>query len=199
MAAFKLNLQDMMFILRQIKIAEGNSTAHCGAAAQELTAIYVDGNGNVVPAGTPGATLAIPDPHVPAGLRTVDGTYNNIVSGRVTWGSADQPMPRLLDASFRDDDDGDSFDANGPGPGGVVTNTDYGTGGNVADADPRIISNLIVDMSISNPAAVEAWFNNELAVAAWEEANPGMTPIRKRAFPPVRIFCGFIGSSPATS
>ncbi|NRP21116.1 hypothetical protein LPJGGPFB_04375 [Ensifer adhaerens] len=157
MAAFKLNLQDMMFILRQIKIAEGNSTAHSGANAQDLREIYVDAAGNVVPAGTPGAQLAIPDPHVPNGLRTVDGTYNNIVPGRETWGSADQAMPRLLDAEYRNDTDGDSIDVNGPAPGGILTGGNYGApNANVVDADPRIISNLIVDMSINNPAAIIA-------------------------------------------
>ena len=41
--------------------------------------------------------------------------------------------------------------------------------GNVADADPRIISNLIVDMSPSNPAAIEAFLNNPLSIAYLEE------------------------------
>ena len=35
------------------------------------------------PLGTPGATLAIPDPQTPFGLRTVDGSYNNIIPGRM--------------------------------------------------------------------------------------------------------------------
>ncbi|WP_160006093.1 peroxidase family protein [Rhizobium sp. 18055] len=149
MAAFTLNLQDMIFILRQIKVSEAHAT---GTA---LTEIYVDADGNVVAANSPGALLAIPDPHVPVGLRTVDGTYNNIVPGRETWGAADQPMPRLLDGSFVNDADGDTFDPDGPGPASV-TNTDYGIAGNVADADPRLISNLVVDMSMNNPAAVLA-------------------------------------------
>jgi Ca2+-binding RTX toxin-like protein len=178
--AVKLNVSDLEFILRQIKIAEAN------AAGIPLTEIYVDANGNPVPAGTPGALPAIPDPHVPYGLRTVDGTYNNLVEGRETWGSADQPMPRLLDASFLNDADGDTIQG-APG-GSFVTNTDYGVigsptnpfapgsngghTGNVADADPRIISNLIVDMSITNPAAVAVWFSNDAAIAAWH-AKPG--------------------------
>ena len=181
----KLNVADLEFILRQIKIAEAN------ADGTPLTQIYVDALGNVVPEGTPGAVLAIPDPHVPYGLRTVDGTYNNIVEGRETWGAADTLMPRMLDTSFINEADGDTM-ALGPGMS-EVTNTDYGVigaptnpflpgtngghTGNVADADPRIISNLIVDMSVNNPAVVTAWFNNELAVAAWEEANPGKVPV----------------------
>ena len=171
MTAFTLNQTDLAFILRQIKVAE----AH--AAGTALSQIYVDVAGNVVTASTPGAVLAIPDPHVPVGLRTVDGSYNNIVPGRELWGAADQAMPRLLDGSFRDDADGDAFDTNGPGPGGVQSNTNYANSGGVADADPRIISNLVVDMSVSNPAAIAAWFANPLAVAAWEEAHPGMTPV----------------------
>ena len=183
--AVSLNIADLEFILRQIKIAE----AHASGTA--LTAIYVDAAGNpvIVPPGGPvpvGAIPALPDPHVPYGLRTVDGTYNNIVPGRETWGAADQPMPRLLDGSFINDQDGDTM-VLGATPGGViaVTNTDYsiigaptspfingGHTGNIADADPRTISNLVADMSINNPAVVAVWFNNEAAVAAWH-AKPG--------------------------
>lgn len=171
MTAFTLNQADLAFILRQIKVAE----AH--AAGTALTSIYVDAAGNVVPQGTPGAVLAIPDPHVPVGLRTVDGSYNNVVPGRELWGSADQPMPRLLDGSFRNDADGDAFDPDGPGPAPTLLNGNYAGPGSIVDADPRTISNLIADMSINNPAAVSAWFANPLAVAAWEEAHPGMTPV----------------------
>ena len=167
----KLNVADLDFILRQIKISE----AH--AAGTPLSEIWVDADGNVVPAGTPGALPAISDPHVPYGLRTVDGSYNNVVEGRETWGAADQAMPRLLDPNFRNDMDGDVMPLGPPG-GPVVTNTDYGVigapsagnggnTGNVADADPRIISNLVVDQSINNPAAVEAWFASEAALAAF--------------------------------
>ncbi|QUS38256.1 calcium-binding protein [Tardiphaga alba] len=171
MTAFTVNQADLAFILRQIKVAE----AH--AAGTPLTQIYVDAAGNVVSASTPGAVLAIPDPHVPVGLRTVDGSYNNVVPGRELWGAADQTMPRLLNGKYGNDADGDEFDNNGPGPGGLQTNTNYGNSGHVVDADPRIISNLIVDMSVNNPAAIAAWFANPLAVAAWEEANPGKTPV----------------------
>lgn len=75
----KLNAADLVFILRQIKISE----AH--AAGTALTDVWVDAAGNVVPQGTEGALPAISDPHVPYGLRTVDGTYNNVVAGRESW------------------------------------------------------------------------------------------------------------------
>ncbi|MDI4664211.1 calcium-binding protein [Xanthobacter autotrophicus] len=146
---------DLEFILQQIKIAE----AH--AAGIPLTEIRLDANGDVIadpawylsPAFDPNAPRAIPDPKTPFGLRTVDGTYNNIVDGRETWGAADQPMPRMLDPNFINDADSDQMDL---GPGGIVTNTDYGAAGNVADADPRLISNLVADMSFNNPAAIVA-------------------------------------------
>ena len=157
MSAFTLNLADLEFILRQIKIAEANSTAHSGPAAIALTSVWVDANGNVVPANTPGAFLAIPDPHVPSGLRTVDGSFNNLVPGREEWGAADNAMPRLLLPGNADNTDGDQFDPDGPsGPSGTLTGGSYQTGGNIIDADPRTISNLVVDMSFNNPAAIVA-------------------------------------------
>jgi len=171
--AVKLNKHDLEFILKQIKIAE----AH--ASGIPLTEVRVDANGNY---GTTGA-LAISQPHLPYGLRTVDGTYNNILPGRELWGAADQTMPRMFDPHWRDDQDGDqmSFGPVEMGAPPPVTNTNYDSNESVADADPRIISNLIVDMTTNNPAAVEAWFANELVVAAWQEANPGMTPMRPGA------------------
>ena len=66
-------------------------------------------------------------------------------------------MPRLLDPHYVNDADGDQFDADGPfGPAPPITNNNYGNPGSVADADPRTISNLIVDMSLNNPAAIVA-------------------------------------------
>ena len=120
---------DLEFILQQIMIAEQHAD---GADLLSL----------------------LPNSLVPFGLRTVDGSFNNLVPGQSEFGSADNLFPRLTDPFFRNDLDGDTFDANGPGPGGEVTNTDYGQSGDVADADPRIISNLIVDQTSNNPAAV---------------------------------------------
>lgn len=166
MAAFKLNVADLVFVLKQIKIAEANSGAHSGNAAVALTNVWVDANGNVVSAGTPGATLAIPSPMAPYGLRTVDGSFNNTVAGRETWGAADQVMPRLLPTYYRNEADGDRMALGPPGSGApTITNNDYGVNrdpldgvpsGSVADADPRLISNLIADMSFNNPAAIVA-------------------------------------------
>ena len=93
-------------------------------------------------------TTLLPNIQVPFGLRTVDGTFNHLVLGQSEFGAADTVFPRLTDPIFRNDQDGDTF--------GPVTNTNYANPGNVADADPRIITNLIVDQTPNNPAAVAA-------------------------------------------
>ncbi|WP_343894452.1 peroxidase family protein, partial [Craurococcus roseus] len=136
---------DLEFILRQIKIAE----AHSGGTP--LTAIRVDAQGNVVTDSGAPSTPAIPANLSPYGLRTIDGSYNNLVEGREQWGAADNPFPRITQPDYRNEGD----DAMPPGyvPG---NNNDYGTPGNVVDADPRIISNLIVDQTLENPAAIYA-------------------------------------------
>ncbi|MBU2329037.1 MAG: calcium-binding protein, partial [Alphaproteobacteria bacterium] len=154
----QINQHDLEFILRQIKIAEANSVAHSGANAKELTNIWIDELGNVVAEGTPGASLAISAEHVPYGLRTVDGSYNNLREGRENWGAADQPFERLLEQGWRVAD-GDTFQLfagfSGNAPVFVpITNSAYTPGGAVADADPRLISNLIVDQTLANPAAI---------------------------------------------
>ena len=105
---------------------------------------------------------------------TVDGTYNSLVPGQSTSGAADTLFPRLTDPVFRNE--GDDTMPLGLFPAPVITNNNYGLPGSVADADPRIISNLIVDMSVDNPAAIEAWFNNPLSLAQFEEEHPGVDP-----------------------
>ena len=121
--------QDLEFILQQIIIAEQH------AAGGDLAEL-------------------VGHPLLPYGLRTVDGSYNNIVPGRETWGASGQPFPVLSGTpQYGDDQDGDTI---GLGPTTTVTNTDYGQSGDVVDADPRIISNLIADQTLNNPAALRA-------------------------------------------
>ncbi|MFO1171797.1 MAG: peroxidase family protein [Hyphomicrobiaceae bacterium] len=125
------NLSDLSFILTQIRIAEAHA------------------------AGTPLADL-VTNPLLPFGLRTVDGTFNNLIPGRETWGSADQPFPRLVPADYDTGTADQTFDINGPAPGGTGVGADYAGGGNVVDTAPRTISNLIVDQTLNNPAAIMA-------------------------------------------
>ncbi|PMZ70953.1 peroxidase family protein, partial [Pseudomonas sp. FW305-70] len=102
---------DLEFILKQIFIAEANA------------------------AGTSLIDL-LPNTQVPFGLRTVDGSFNNLVTGQTDFGAADADFPRLLDPSF--------------------LSAQYAGTGTVIDPQPRIISNLIVDQTANNPAAVAA-------------------------------------------
>src|SRR5215475_6679424 len=137
---------DLEFILQQIMIAERH------AAGEDLLSL-------------------LPNSLVPFGLRTIDGTFNNVIPGQENFGAADELFPRLTDPFFRNDLDGDTFDANGPAPGDVV------------DADPRIISNLIVDQTSRNPAAV-AVAGSAGADLVWGTAddvlNDGVSILRTR-------------------
>ena len=103
---------DLEFILEQIIIAERN------AAGEALIDI-------------------LPNVQVPFGLRTVDGTDNNLVAGQSEFGAADNLFPRLGEPVFRAAEFG----------------TSYANPGTVVDSQPRMISNLIVDQTANNPAA----------------------------------------------
>src|SRR5215470_11059341 len=110
---------DLEFILAQILIAERN------AAGESLLDI-------------------LPNVEVPWGLRTVDGTLNNIVPGQSEFGAADNVFPRLADPVFRPAEAGTSYAQ---------------TSGTVIDSTPRTISNLIVDQTANNPAAYATAFD----------------------------------------
>ncbi|MDH4568148.1 heme peroxidase, partial [Pseudomonas sp. BN414] len=113
------NLADLDFILQQILIAE----AH--ASGEDLRDL-------------------LPNVQVPFGLRTIDGSFNNLFAGQTEFGAADNIFPRLLDPVFRPADAGTSYAQ---------------TTGTVIDSQPRTISNLIVDMTANNPAAVATAFD----------------------------------------
>jgi len=133
---FELNASDLRYILQQIKIAEHHveftdeTTGPCGA--------LIGDDPNQIPTGGVGVTL-------PWGLRTVDGSCNNLVNAQSQYGTADETFPRIAPAEPR---------ANYPFVNG---------GAPTMDRTPRVISNLIVDQSINNPAAV---------LVAGEETEP---------------------------
>jgi hypothetical protein len=108
----KYILSDLQFILDQILIAERH------AAGENLADI-------------------IPNSELSFGLRTVDGSFNHLVPGSSTLGSADQTFPRLVDPTWLA---GENTIFGPPLP------THYSqTTGMVVDSQPRTISNLIVD------------------------------------------------------
>src|SRR5215813_13995384 len=126
--AVTFNSSDLLFILDQIEIAEANA------------------------AGTPLIDL-MANVTLPFGLRTVDGSLNNLVPGQSDFGAADNTFPRLADPTFRTAGPV-TFDPDGPGGQSVGDPTSYAqTSGFVFDSDPRTISNLIVDQTANNPAA----------------------------------------------
>ena len=126
-----VNTNDLKHILDQIRIAEQHAQ------------------------GTP-LTDLVANPLLPYGLRLVDGTLNNLTEGRETWGSADQVMPRLLDSTFLSQPDTAHLaDPNPRAPQDGPTSYTQ-TSGSVYDAEPRVISNLIADQTLANPAVIAA-------------------------------------------
>src|SRR5262249_12827210 len=106
-AGIHLVRSDLEFILNQIVVAERH------AAGDNLLDI-------------------IPNSRVAFGLRTVDGSFNNLVQGQSEFGASDNVFPRLTDAVFEDAANGTSYAQDA---------------GFVIDPEPRIISNLIVDQT----------------------------------------------------
>ena len=136
---------DLDFILAQIKIAEDHALYEQTGGAQ----------------GKPlfGPNGSVPAYNVSWGLRTVDGTYNNLLHPE--WGAADNEFPEPLGTQFRTitvDPDGD-----GPmGPMPVTYQPGIDNDGPFGPADPsdvfdptvRTISNLLVDQTLGNPSAI---------------------------------------------
>ncbi len=127
---FVLNAGDLRFIYHQIEIAQ----AH--AAGGQLLG--------------PGVNQ-VNEARLPFGLRTVDGSFNHLTSGHTGFGAADRVFPRLTTRQFRQ---GELFDPDGAGPAAAVPTSYTQKKGTVADSQPRIISNLIADQTVRNPAAV---------------------------------------------
>ena len=134
---FTVNLDDLAFILKQIKIAEASTNPLTGAIENLRTLVG--------------------SPLLPYGLRTVDGSWNSLLPGMERMGAADNVMPRLVAGVFHNAE-GRPVNLFGLGdPGSAGSSYAQSNLGNVVyDSQPRLISNLIVDQTASNPAAVAA-------------------------------------------
>ena len=163
---FTVTTSDLAFILKQIKIAERHARAVVGDPG-----IPVNPN----PTGDPNYCQAlvgpgpdqIPDRITSYGLRTVDGSCNNLFPGRDTYAAADLPFPRLTTPSFKAAESiTASLPVGAPGPTSYAQKQ-----GSVVDSQPRVISNLIADQTSTNPAAVAA---AEFPVRS--QGNPGKYP-----------------------
>jgi Ca2+-binding RTX toxin-like protein len=153
---FTITPGDLKFILKQIKIAEHHAA----------TLTPDDPCGTLVGSGPD----QIPDRLASFGLRTVDGSCNNLYAGRERFAAADQPFPRLTNPKFRAAE-GAPAGFFGPGSPAVPSSTYAQKKGSVFDSQPRVISNLIVDQTSTNPAAVQA---AEFPVRT--QNNPGLHP-----------------------
>src|SRR4051794_1803093 len=162
---FTVTAGDLHFIMKQIKIAEHHSAT--------LTASN--------PCGTlvgPGPDQ-IPDRLTPYGLRSVDGSCNDLFPARERFGAADELFPRLTTPSFRD------ADPVPPGFGPPGPSSYKQKKGNVFDDQPRVVSNLIVDQTSENPAAVAASGHPVRTQDPTATATPCSTDPDPTALPPV--------------
>src|SRR5687768_4543609 len=128
---FVVNVADLKHVLKQIKIAEATSLGYTPAVAPvTILQAIMDAYG----------VSAVNAAQLPAGLRTVDGAFNNLMvaptgtpgtpgydPGTSEYGAADTLFPRLTDPMFNNDGDGDQMYL---GPGApLITNTNYGLPG----------------------------------------------------------------------
>src|SRR4051794_1429050 len=153
---FTVTAGDLSFILKQIKISERHAATltpgnPCGTQVQQP--------GDTIP-----DAQQIPDRLSSFGLRTVDGSCNNLFAD-TTWdkitplnnngvaaanstakrsrfGSADEPFPRLTTPRFSAAE-GRPAGFFGPNDLGTTSSSYSQKKGNVFDSQPRVVSNLI--------------------------------------------------------
>ena len=92
-AGFTVTAGDLSFILKQIKIAERHAST---LDATHPCSTLVNAPGDGIPDAE-----QVPDILTSYGLRTVDGSCNNLKAGDGNFAAADQPFPRLTDPTFK--------------------------------------------------------------------------------------------------
>jgi len=127
--------EDLEFILDQIQIAEEH--VRRGGGCETLREL-------------------IPSALLPWGLRTVDGSCNNLLPNLEQLGAADEPFPRETEPQFPDAQALEFGPLAENDVVGAQTSYKRGDGRTVQDRQPRLISNLVANNSIRNPAAVAA-------------------------------------------
>ena len=122
---------DLDYILTQIKIAEEH--VRRGVGCETLREL-------------------IPSALLPWGLRTVDGSCNNLLPDKGQLGAADEVFREAVEPQY---DDGQLLTVGVLSENDVIgARTSYkrGDGSTVEDSQPRLISRLITNNSTSNPA-----------------------------------------------
>jgi Ca2+-binding RTX toxin-like protein len=168
-AGFTVTPGDLKFILNQINISEYHSMHLDQDPANPCAALVGPGQ------------FQIPDRITSYGLRTVDGSCNNLFTTkvpsdpaptRVHFGAADQVFPRLTTPKFIDAEAAPTdFFGPPPAPPAPTSSSYANKNSDVFDTRPRTISNLIVDQTSTNPAAVAA-----AAFPVRTQGNPGKFP-----------------------
>ena len=173
-ADFTITVNDLQFILDQIHIAEAHraiegispavvpSTNVLRLGRTLNDPIRATNGGNAQTTTIANTATQVLSPLLQQGLRQVDGRNNNLTGngfsswmgwgyitpvapatiGKSAWGAADRSFPRLVGPVFKTVNTGTADQKS------YLDRT-----GNVIDAAPRVISNLIADQSEANPAA----------------------------------------------
>ena len=136
---------DLNFILDGISVSQSHAAQTNTVANNEWTTADLESSRQIL-------LNLLPNSLQPIGMRTITGELNSLVIGQDQFGAADNEFPRLLDPDYRDGEFGTTYDPLAPPPPGSPPGTQPG---DVVDTQPRIISNLIVDQSLNNPAAVD--------------------------------------------
>jgi len=175
-SGFTVTASDLAFILKQIKIAERHVRSIDNIQPGQPVNPHLDPTDPLYDPEYCGSLIGpnadqIPDALTSYGLRLVDGGCNNLVQQipgvngdpatpgvtRPNFARADQAFPRLTAPMFRPAE-GVAPDQLFTGSTGVASSTyaQKSRKDNVYDSQPRVISNLIIDQTSANPAAVVA-------------------------------------------
>ena len=174
---FTVTPADLAFILKQIKIAERHSRAFVGNP-EPGTPLNPDPSATRSTASRWSARRTRSRTGSTSyGLRTVDGSCNNLFPGRDKFAAADQPFPRLTTPEF-------SAARPARPISSVLAAARFRAPrtrrrrGFVFDTQPRVISNLIVDQTSTNPAAIAA-----AGFPVRTQGNPGVLPVHHGSRP----------------
>jgi hypothetical protein len=158
---FTVTPSDLKYILAQIKIAERHTRTLNENPNDPCASLLGTGPDQIA------------SPLISKGLRTVDGSCNNLIPKQGMYGAADQVFPRLSTSAYADAEPiTESFPVGAPGPSSYAQKA-----GGVVDSEPRMISNLIVDQTSTNPAAIAA-----AGYPVRTQGNDGVVPCKT---PPV--------------
>ncbi len=144
-AGFPVTPKDLEFIMQQIQMGEAHAAAIANPANSgvEPCSLLIGNGPNQLPASEGNVHEFM------LGIRTISGMCNNLLPGQENFGAGDVAFERMTDP---------------------VVDPIYATlNADVTDPEPRRISNIIVDQSDNNPAAVAAAGNPPVAVPTGAE------------------------------